>query len=96
MQKSVKASSILPGLKPDKFSRLPVLYNEARESLARSKVQEEEKSAQFADKVQRALTHFLISSEPFNELYLSRHPEFRLNNHKLPYVSESAESYGIL
>ncbi len=50
MQKSVKASSILPGLKPDKFSRLPVVYNEARESLARSKVQEEEKSAQFADK----------------------------------------------
>jgi hypothetical protein len=26
--------------------------------------------------VQRALTCFLSSSEPFNELYLSRHPEF--------------------
>jgi hypothetical protein len=49
MQKSGRASSILPGLKPDKFSRLPVVYNKVRESLARGKVQEEEKSAQFAD-----------------------------------------------
>jgi hypothetical protein len=50
MQKSGRASSILPGLKPDKFSRLPVVYNKVRESFTRSKVQEEEKSAQFADK----------------------------------------------
>jgi hypothetical protein len=49
-QQSIKASSILAGLKSDKFSQLPVVYNKARESLARSKVQKEEKAAQFADK----------------------------------------------
>ena len=64
MQKSVKASSILPGLKPDKFSRLPVVYNKARESLARSKVQEEEKSAQFADKGPEGTDSFFAAFGP--------------------------------
>jgi hypothetical protein len=46
--------------------------------------------------VERALSLFWNSSEPFNDLYLSRHPEFRFQTHKLPYVLEYAESGGTL
>jgi hypothetical protein len=48
-QKSVKLSSILTGMKPEKFCQLPAMMKEARESFNRSKgVQKEEKNAQSA------------------------------------------------